>query len=87
MKEKTSWADFSRPRTPAIHETVHASVTAGRQIIQDAAASANDPASSANRRARAAEAQRKNAGLIEKMKQGFGHPACNPIARFIPKAS
>jgi hypothetical protein len=62
-----------------------ASVAVGREMMAQPAPNTADPASSTNRRARAAEAQRKNAGLIEKMKQGFGHPSTNPVANFVGK--
>ena len=82
------WNDFRKEPTPSFARQVKDATTIGRTAMQQAAfTAASDPASSANRAAAKAEARRKSSGIVEKMKQGFGHPACNPIARFIPKAS
>jgi hypothetical protein len=79
MKEKTSWADFSKPRTPAIHETAKVSMAKGREMMAQAAPSANDLASSKNRREARELAQRKSAGIIEKLLAGGGR-GFNPLA-------
>jgi hypothetical protein len=44
------------------------------------------PVPGANRRVRQAAAQKQSAAIVTRMKDGFGHPAFNPIARFVPKS-
>ena len=83
---KKSWADFRREPTPSFARQVKNSTAIGRERIQAAASAAtSDPASPANRRAQKELAQRKSAGIVEKLKGGFGHRSTNPLANFVGK--
>lgn len=84
QKEKTSWADFSRPMPRDFSLDARDATRRGMEVLADARA-AQEANIARSRREAGERANKASEGIIQKMKEGLGHPCMNPVARFIPK--